>query len=122
MVGIRDIRRKAREALHNAMQVPAVYVPPQGGATVAVAVRLHTKFGAVGETDGFPFAAARHEAHPQIIVRASDLDPARGGIFSISTGEAYEVDNVLPEDSGYVTAQVVRMSEARTAGLPVPGV
>lgn len=131
MIGIRDIRRKARRDLHNALGIPALYVP-KVGEPVLLHVRHHSKFrvnaieGAVRSGNGS--MADFQDVAPSIIfmrdeIEASGATLVRGGIISIERNEAYRLDNDEPPDDitvrWFVTA-IRRIDEL--AALPVPEV
>lgn len=122
MPGIRDIKRAARQRLHDHLAVSALYIPVTGATPVPVTVRVHTKFNMA--SGGTPEWAERAEAEPKLIFRASEL-PANGlrtkAVVSVEAGEAYHIEAADPvDDAGYVRARVTRLAAAQTAGLPVP--
>lgn len=120
MAGIRDIRRKARAALHQAMKIPAIYIDGEGVETVCT-VRIHHRTKAFGDMTGFDYQPAeRIETVPEVVALADEISPARGGVFSIALGEAYAVETPLPRDGITITSQCTRLSAAKAAGLPVP--
>ena len=129
MPNIRDIRRKARRELHDAMRVPAYYIPLVGNPAL-LHVRDHTKFrvnaieGAVRSGNGK--MVDRQEMAPSIIfmraeVAAAGLVLIKNGIISIEPGEAYRLQNAeAPDDitvKWFVTAIT---NEEELAGLPAP--
>ena len=129
MMDIRSIRRKARRDLHNALRVPAVYVP-KVGTPVMLHVRDHTKFrvnaieGAVRSGNGQ--MVDRQEMAPSIIFMRDELTTLgitllRGGIVSIERNEAYRLDNAeAPDDitvKWFVTA-INNVSELTNLPLP----
>lgn len=123
-MSIRDLKNRSRLALHQRMSFPAVYVDPDTSAETACSVRYHDRQQAFGDMAGFDYAPAeRIETVPKIIVLASEVSAKRGGVFSVSASEAYEVENVMPADGITVTIEVTRMrqSEIDAAALPVPG-
>ncbi len=106
MMDIRSIRRKARRDLHNALRVPAVYIPRQG-APVLVHVRDHTKFRTnviEGVRAGGGQIADRQEAAPSIIFMRDELTSLgvtllKSGVISVERNEAYRLDNAeAPDD------------------------
>lgn len=129
MMDIRSIRRKARRDLHNALRVPAVYVP-KVGAPVLVHVRDHTKFrvnaieGAVRSGNGQ--MVDRQEMAPSIIFMRDELAELgitllRGGIISVERNEAYRLDNAEAPDDITVKWFVTAISNvAELATLPLP--
>ncbi len=124
MESLRTLKRRARRDLHNALLVPALYLlgdspwvdPP------LIHVRLHVKFNDVGDLQGTNFHfATRQEVTPKIVFDLGEIDPVGGAIISIEAGEAYRVDNLMPPDDQFVTAEVIRLSARQAQGLPVPG-
>lgn len=127
MTLLRDIKRQARRDLHEHMLVPALYLVPAAAPgtyeePVNVTVRLHIKFDALGDMKGTNFHyAERQEVTPKIIFMRDQIDkPARHAVISVELGEAYRVDNILPPDDITVAAEVLRLSAAEAAGLPLP--
>ena len=130
MMDIRSIRRKARRDLHNALRVPAVYVP-KTGTPVLVHVRDHTKFrvnaieGAVRSGNGQ--MVDRQEMAPSIIFMRDELTDLgltliKGGIVSVEVGEAYRLDNAEAPDDITVKWFVTAITDkAKLAALPLPG-
>lgn len=118
-MSIRDIKRRARLELHRRLSVPALYIPAQGVTPIPCAVRVHTKFGALGE----PEMAQRVEVEPKLVFLVSEL-PAplrvKTGKVSVEAGEAYLIEAVEPRDDITITARVSRLSEADATGLPLP--
>jgi len=123
MQSIRDIRNKARNALHNRMSVAAIYVDPDDASETAVTVRTHHRTAAFGDVDGYDYGPAeRVSTVPEIVALASQVSPKRLGVFSLAADEAYRVESVMPVDGITVTTQVVRLeqSDIDDAGYPVP--
>lgn len=124
MAGIRDIKRAARQRLHTALAVPALYIPVTGADPVPVTVRVHTKFDAVGQLNGEAQWGQRAQAEPHLIFQATDL-PANGlrvkAVVSVEAGEAYYIDHSDPvDDAGFVKARVTAVPAATAEDLPVP--
>ena len=129
MANIRDIRRKARRQLHQAMRVPALLLAP-GVAPMRLHVRDHTKFrvnaieGAVRSGNGQ--MVDRQEMAPSIIFMRDEVTEigvtlVRGMVISIEPGEAYRLNNAeAPDDitvKWFVTAIT---NKAELDLLPVP--
>lgn len=121
-----DIKRPARRAIHDKFKVPALYLVNPAATPVAVGVRVHTKFQALGDLDGGGAGwAEREEMTPRLIFQRSEMQPARGALVSVEPGEMYRVEVALPPDDEFVTAQVVVLSAGEIAklfpgGQPVP--
>lgn len=125
----RDIKRKARRALHKELRVPAYYLlPTTAGSSdkyekpVLVYVRYHPEYESLGEIPGRGDNYAERQAvTPRIIFMREEVDkPKRNAVISIEDGEAYRVDNTLPPNDITITAEVNRMREADLDGLPFP--
>lgn len=120
-MSIRDIKRKARRDLHQAMSVPALYIAYTGAEPVPCTVRVHTHTAPVGQLAGFAGAAERLETAPKLRFDRSEVAaPARTAIVSVEPGEAYRISNPHPADDAFVFADVTRLSAAEATGLPVP--
>lgn len=125
-MSIRDTKRKARRDLHEAMQVPALYLlPAEPGPwadPVPCGVRLHLKFGALGDLKGTNVHyAEREDINPRGVFLRDQVDqPARDAVISVAPGEAYRIDHTLPADDEFVTAVIVPLSPSEAADLPVP--
>ena len=107
------------------MQVPAFYLPPGWSPDedpVAVNVRVHTSFNALGDVTGTSFKyAERSEVSPRVVfLRTQVNNPAVNAIVSVAEGEAYRVVAADPPDNMTVTADVVPLNAAQANGLPVP--
>lgn len=115
-MSIRDLRKKARASLHQAMSVPAVYYSRDRQTQVACTVRVHNRTQRFGDLTGFDYAPAeRVTTVPEIVFLADEVSPSRGGAVSLAADEAYEVEAVMPRDGLTVTVQVTRMSAADLA-------
>ena len=123
MASFRDIKRKARRDVQKHLRVPAYYLVSGEAEPVACFVRLHTKFGALGDMAGTNLGyAEREEILPRIILWREEIpQPVRNAIISVEEGEAYLIDHVQPADDLTITATVVVMPASEAAGLPYPG-
>ena len=142
-MGWRDIKRGARETVHQTMKVRAVYLADgtpgndsnsgsfSGSTSGAhdlpvVEVRIHEKGTNLGDQAGTSLnSAERFDAIPKVIFwRQQLLDLAitlsRNAIISVSAGEAYNIEVVKPHDQETITVEVTRLSAADAAGLPLP--
>jgi hypothetical protein len=126
MGNFRDIKRKARRSVHDTMSIPALYLAytPLDSASdepVSCNVRVHTKKVQLGDQAGVSFQYAEaHEIVPKVIFDRLEVAPARHGVVVVAEGEAYLIDNLLPVDEGFQTAEVVRLSDSEADGLPFP--
>lgn len=128
MTSFRDIKREARRGLHNALQVPALYLVATGDAAnpwaiTPISVRVHSNVKALGDMAGTNFHYAEtQEIIPRVIfMRAEIAMPERLAIVSVAAGEAYCIDNAMPPDDITITAEVSRVTNAvQLAALPVP--
>lgn len=124
-MSIRDLKNRSRQTLHDRLAFAAVYAA-DADAVVGTdcTIRHHERQQAFGDMAGFDFAPAeRVEVVPKIVCLNAEVTPKRGGVFSVSATEAYEIEVVFPPDGITTTAQVTRMkqSEIDAANLPVPG-
>lgn len=111
----RQQKREARRTVHKVMKVAAQYYSTKGATPVAIDVRVHTKFQAIGDdrSMGWP---EMQEMRPTLIFMLDELDAAgidlsRNAVVFVQPGEAYRVDNTLPPDDITVAAQVTRLTE-----------
>ena len=121
-MGLRDIKAQARADLHQAMQVRAFYLATKASEPVLCSVRVHTKFGNLGDQKGTNFNAAEtREIIPRLVFwRPQGILPVRNALVLISAEEGYRIGVVDPEDGLTITAQVSEISKAEMATLPVP--
>ena len=122
-MSIRDIRNRSRLALHNALKLGAIYVDLDAATQTPCTVRVHNRVQLFGDMAGFDYAPAEQVAEvPKIVSLNSEVAPARGGIFSLSATEAYEVEFVPPQDGITTKSECTRMRQADidAAALPVP--
>lgn len=130
MPSFREVKRNARNRLHQRMAEPALYLATPTGEPVGISVRLHLSFAALGELlrGGF---AEREELTPRIIFLGSQLVPARGGIVVTKDMGAWRLDNTQPPDDISITAEVTRLTPSQCIafgwdpqlpymGLPAP--
>jgi len=143
-MGWRDIKRAARETVHQTLKVRAVYLvggSPENdsnstsfsGSTSGnmhglpvVEVRIHEKGMKLGDQAGTSLnSAERFDSVPRVIFWRTELEdagisPARGDVISVTSGESYYIDVVEPHDQETITARVTRQDSADSAGLPLP--
>lgn len=126
-MSIRDLRDRARKQLHDTLSVPALYYPLDRDAETigtSCTVRVHRKQASFGDMTGFDYdPAERVEIVPEIVCLAAEVNPLRGGVFSLAADEVYQVETVFPRDGITITAQVSRRSAAQIAAdtLTYPG-
>lgn len=120
-MGFREIKQGARQQLHDTMKTPALYL--DDADEIALTVRVHTQWKALGELKGTSFDYAELESIvPQIIfMRAQIESPVRNARVIISAEEGYFIDHTLPPDGISVTAKVRPMTAAQLVGVPYPG-
>lgn len=117
---LRQIKQQAREALHRAFQVRALYLAGDDDPVICY-IRVHTKADALGDMRGTSLGyAERQEVVPKLIFWREELDPDNNAIVVVSADEAYRIDNVVPKDGPTVTVEVVSLSATQRVGLPVP--
>ncbi|AGH31465.1 hypothetical protein LOKG_00028 [Loktanella phage pCB2051-A] len=123
MTRFRDKMRIGRRILHQKMGDPAFYFPwPLNGAEpVPCRVRVHERFGVLGDQKGTSFNYAETaDNSPAAIFQIDEIVPRRGFCFTIPEGTAYRVDSVDPPDDQTIKAYIVRLNEADSTGMPVP--
>lgn len=120
MPDIRDLRRRSRRSLHEALSIPAVYIAPDSTET-SCRVRIFENNRAFGDMAGFDYDPAQRQAEvPEIVSLVEEVNPTRGGVFSVEPGVAYAVEVPQPEDGITRTSQCTRLSESQAAGLTLP--
>jgi hypothetical protein len=123
-MSIRDLRARARGALHGALSVPAVHIAKADGAATPCTVRYHDRTSRMGDLTGFDYGPVeRTESTPEIVALFAEVQPRRGDLFSVASDEAYRVETPLPRDGITVTCEVTKLSQTDidAAALPVPG-
>ena len=122
-MAFRDIKRRARRAVQQQMGVPVLYLATRTSKPLECNMRVHTKFGALGDMKGTSMSyAEREDIAPRVIIWRDEVpNPVRNAIISVETGEAYFIDHLMPPDDLTITALVVALTEDEAAGLPVPG-
>lgn len=123
-MSLRAIKAQARRDLHEAMRVPALYLPEWPGDpadAIPCHVRVHTRFEALGDMVGTSLGYAEtRETTPKLIFWREEVEPVGGSVVSVEIGEAYRVSTVDPKDGLTITAFVAPLSAAESVGLPVP--
>lgn len=120
---LRKIKRFARRDVHLHMLIPAVFLATRSTSPGALAnVRLHNKFDRTGDVKGSrTYPAEIENIAPRIIFYLPyGVTPRSGAIVSFQTGEAYQIDHILPADDQLQTAYVTQLLPDRAANLPVP--
>lgn len=125
MVNLRDIKRNARRALHQAMSVPAIYIPVRGDDGIPLTVRLHTKMVDMTMHGAESGLAHRRDVREKIVFMRSELAEAgitmkRKAFISVELGEAYQLDAADAPDDITITWFVTPVAEADAVGLPIP--
>lgn len=129
-MSIRDIKRAARRDLHEALKVPAIYLPPVDDPDpYPVHIRIHSKWDAT-TMDSQTLQGtmvSRQSIFPKILFMRDELDAQgiilrRGGIVSVEAGEAYKLDNSEPPDDISISYFVTQLDPDATVNLPVPEV
>lgn len=123
-MGLREIKTKARRALHQAMRVPASYYESPTATPRLVYVRVHTKDNlAQGDLKGTNFNYAEREevALKLVFDRSEVANPPRNGLIVISAEEGYRIGQTEPPDGITIMAEVSRLSVSELAGKTLPG-
>lgn len=97
-MGIDEIRKRSRVALHRAMQRPAFYYNPKTQLPVPCNVRVHTKMDAKGEVQGtsFRFAERADETPKIIFLRQDGIKPQQHAVVMLSAEEGYRLSSSEP--------------------------
>lgn len=127
----REMKRRARLQLHEAMSEPVWFFETAESVPVATTVRFHFKFDALGMLPGKSSVyAEREEEIPKMIFLAG-LRPKRHGLVVTEDLGVYWVDHDLPPDDITVTVEVRKLTPSEVtaqnldpnapwAGLPAP--
>lgn len=108
-----ELRAATREAVHSVFSQAATYEPPSppGGYTatyallhgsqsvnpISITVRLHTNIETFGDLDREGYAQQAEDVN-QMVFLSAEVQPARGGKVTLSSGETYQIRMVLPDD------------------------
>lgn len=126
MSRFREKKRTARRRIHAHLNVPALLlVDKDDPVGLAVTIRLHTKFGALGDLAGARnMNPAEFESlMPKAIFWRAELivdPPRRGQIISVETGEAYYCNVAEEPDDLTVTVTITKIDPIETVDFPVP--
>ncbi|AEY69570.1 hypothetical protein AH2_00060 [Burkholderia phage vB_BceS_AH2] len=115
----REQKRAARQIVHDTMKVEARYYPPRGAGYTTVHVRLHTKWGLIGDSRSMGWAEME-AIKPRLVFMREEQEPETGAVVWIAVGEAYRIDNTNPPDDIERIANVTRLTPKQyaDAGLP----
>lgn len=87
----------ARVELHTFFGRAASYQAPGAATPIAVSVRVHDKTLIKGDINGFGYGEKALDV-PQVVFLAAELaSPVRGSRVTLTTGEVYQIDTVLPQ-------------------------
>lgn len=131
MGGLRDVKRRARQALHQRMAGRVLYRRATTDAFTVVTARLHLQTAVNGELLRGGYSEV-HELTPRAVFLLSEVRPARGAVIFTQDNGAWRVDNELPPDGLTITAELVRVPDSQIAawgfnpaaefcGAPMPG-
>lgn len=125
MLNWRDHKRAARRDVHRHMGVPALLMLDASSEPHPLTIRgPWTKRPVrIGDLDGGGSGwAEREDIAPRILFYREQLPfpLARGAIVSVEVGEAYRIGTVAEPDDETVTADVIPLTVAQAADLPVP--
>lgn len=126
MSRFRDQKRQMRRQVQDHLSLPALLLQDVSDPVgLPVNIRLHTKFGALGDLAGARnMNPAEFESLiPKVILWRSELiedPPRRGRILSVELGEAYYIDHAEEPDDLTVTCSITKVDASKTVGLPVP--
>lgn len=124
MNSVRDIMRRARSHLHDRMRVGANYYATPTSQPLAITVRHHGKFDAIGALPGTGSEqhVDRVEATPRVVIRSCNVtQPRVNAIVCIEDGEAYRLAVIAPADEcGEFFCDVVRLPADQAANYEAP--
>lgn len=129
----REVKRRARQQLHERLADEVFYLTASNSPRLGAKVRLQLANQELGELlrGGF---SDMHEATPKAVFMLSAVQPARGGIIVTKDMGAWRVDNTLPPHDITMAAEIVKITAAEITrlgwngdapwmglGTPVPG-
>jgi hypothetical protein len=126
MSRFREKKRQMRRHVHAHLNVPALLLTDQSDLIgLPITVRLHTKFGALGDLAGARnMNPAEFETlQPKAIFWREELivdPPRRGQIISVEPGEAYYCNHAEEPDDLTVTVTITKIEPIQTVNFPVP--
>lgn len=126
MSRFREQKRQMRRQVQDHLSLPALLLQNKDDDTgLPVNIRLHTKFGALGDLAGARnMNPAEFETlQPKAIFWRSELiedPPKRGRIISVEPGEAYHCDHAEEPDDLTVTVTITKIDPNLTTDFPVP--
>lgn len=128
MSRFRDQKRAMRRRVQDHLSTPALLLQDsQDTVGLPINIRLHTKFGALGDLAGARnMNPAEFETLiPKVILWRDELiedPPRRGRIISVEAGEAYHLNHAEEPDDLTVTVTITKVDPDATVGFPVPTV
>lgn len=109
----REMKRRARQQLHERLAETVLYLSDREAEPVPVTVRLHMTFGEIGDLlatrVGF---AERQEMTPRIVFLNAQVRPVRDAYVITEDMGAFKVDNDLPPDDITTTVEVAEVLAA----------
>lgn len=107
----RDLKRDAKQSVHDCFAVPALYTAPNA-SPVAVHVRHHTRVVQYGDLDREGYAQVVQDVN-QIIFLSCEADPVKRGVVEFEDGSQYIIDTVQPSLDGLTVTCDVAQKKVR---------
>lgn len=108
----RDLKRQARQDIHNALSEPAWFLSAPGATPVPVTVRLQLRQDTMGANpNGENGYAVRNDEDPKIIFWSAQASPEHNSIVVFKDMGAWRVSaDAVPYDST-IEATVIRLTD-----------
>lgn len=120
-MGLREVKVTARTKLQGFMSVRANYYLPDGSPATIANIRVHSKIHEAGDLQGTSLSYAQSlETEPTVLFWASEVNPTRKAVVTISDTEAYRVTAVEPLDLLSISCPCARLPEAEIAASYPP--
>lgn len=127
----RDMKRRARTQLHDAMSEPVWFFESIEATPVSTTVRLHFKFDALGMLPGRSAVYAEREEEIPKMIFMKPIQPLRDSLVVTEDLGVYWIDHDYPPDDITITADVRKLTPSEVtdlgwepsspwAGLPAP--
>jgi hypothetical protein len=123
MAGWRDIKKAARDRVHETFEVPAIYLTHLYGTPVRVNVRVHTKIAPTENEFTWPGASGFLEMTPKIIFRAEEVPKvSNDALVIVSPTEVYRIGVAEPVRDGFCVAEcsITPQAECQTIVSTIP--
>jgi hypothetical protein len=114
----RDIKAKARAAVHDNFEVPAVYLTHTAGIPVSCDVRIHSKIAPQQNEFTWPSMPGYLEIDPYVIFNKVQVEtPLSNSLLIVSNSEVYRLGVSEPSREGFIKTMVVPLKENEVTAL-----